>query len=191
MADLETAPVLEAKLQQSKPASLPPRPQREEDLLDQFKRQATAIKGSAPTKEQTEHYFDDYARMAIREVATADRVSLKFEKLMNSFSERSLREVYKSDPVLAMQMRKTKEAKDSTIQLIHEAVEQHGSLEAAGRAEGRERNLGGLVKSYRDFKDGIDSGMDPLAIVAARRKTLAQWKQLIELAQVTPAEKAR
>ena len=142
MADLEAAPVLEAKLQQSKPASLPPRPAREDDLLERYKRETVEVSGRKPTQAQTAEQFDNYARSAVLRAPAElrlpgftdvalhliahtpvdkdfeqKRFDEKYEKpyqairaVVQSFSDRTLREVHKDDPGFAMQMKNVRTA---------------------------------------------------------------------------------
>lgn len=107
MVELEHVQKREQAQEKIKPAALPARPQTEvkEDILDQFKRESVAVAGTSPTRAQITKHFDDYARQAILRVARTENPQ-EWNKLLESFSDAAVKAIYKSDPVLALEIGK-------------------------------------------------------------------------------------
>lgn len=177
-----------------KPAALPARPQTEvkDDILDQFKRESAAIAGTKPTQAQITEHFDDYARQAILRVAEmpeGPQRGTQWNKLLESFSDTALKVIYKSDPVLALEIGKSRDAVRSFVAEGLKVTEQHGSLEHAGRAEARaeweqkrkESFIYGMFNSRPEYRE------IPRDLERLRQATYGQLAQLQRVALTPPA----
>lgn len=177
MVELEHVQKREVAEERIKPAALPARPpvQEREDILEQFKRESAAITGSNPTRAQVTKHFDDYARQAILRVAET-RDGQQWNRLLESFSDNALRAIHQSDPLLAIEISKSRDNLRSLHVATKEVIEKHGSLEKAAfafsiRSKNEEENR--LAPEKLKFVRSLQQ---------AERATYAQLTQLQRVA---------